>query len=123
MAVETSAGILVFIAVVVMLLNLRASPAAFAKGKASMILACLATILICGVGFMVVAGDSVPHLAGENRSGRHPTRRDDLFSALRARAGCRDQPPGGGVAAENARDYICLLDLPRSYGIVNLWNS
>ncbi|MGO8800356.1 MAG: DUF2165 family protein [Roseiarcus sp.] len=57
MAVETSAGILGVIAVVVMLLNLRASPAAFAKGKAWMILACLAAILIWGVGFMVVAGD------------------------------------------------------------------
>jgi predicted small integral membrane protein len=57
MAVETAAGILGVIAVVVMLVNLRASPAAFAKGKAWMILACLAAILVWGVGFMVVAGD------------------------------------------------------------------
>ena len=57
MAVETAAGILGVIAVVVMLVNLSASPAAFAKGKAWMILACLAAILVWGVGFMVVAGD------------------------------------------------------------------
>lgn len=57
MTVETAAGILGVIALVVMLANLRASPADFARGKAWMILACLAAILIWGVGFMVVAGD------------------------------------------------------------------
>jgi predicted small integral membrane protein len=57
MAVETAAGILGIIAIIVMLANLRGSPAAFAKGKAWMILACLAAILVWGVGFMVVAGD------------------------------------------------------------------
>jgi len=57
MAVETAAGIFGVIAVIVMLVNLRGSGAAFAKGKAWMILACLAAILVWGVGFMVVAGD------------------------------------------------------------------
>jgi predicted small integral membrane protein len=57
MTVETAAGLFGVIAVVVMLLNLRASAPDFAKGKAWMILACLAAILIWGIGFMVVAGD------------------------------------------------------------------
>ena len=57
MAVETAAGILGTIGVVVMLINIRSSAAAFAKGKAWMILACLSAVLIWGVGFMVVAGD------------------------------------------------------------------
>jgi predicted small integral membrane protein len=57
MAVETAAGILGIISVVVMLANIRGSAAAFAKGKAWMILACLAAILVWGVGFLVVAGD------------------------------------------------------------------
>jgi len=55
-AVETAAGILGAISVVVMLVNIRGSAAAFAMGKAWMILACLAAILVWGVGFMVVAG-------------------------------------------------------------------
>jgi predicted small integral membrane protein len=57
MTVETAAGILGAVSVVVMLANLRASAAAFAKGKAWMILACLCAVLVWGVGFMVVAGD------------------------------------------------------------------
>jgi len=57
MAVETATGILGAISVVVMLVNIRGSVAAFAKGKAWMILACLSAILVWGVGFMVVAGD------------------------------------------------------------------
>jgi predicted small integral membrane protein len=57
MAVETAAGILGAISIAVMLINIRASAAAFAKGKAWMILACLSAILVWGVGFMVVAGD------------------------------------------------------------------
>jgi len=57
MAVETTAGILGTVSVVVMLANIRGSAAAFAKGKAWMILACLSAILVWGVGFMVVAGD------------------------------------------------------------------
>jgi predicted small integral membrane protein len=57
MAVETAAGILGAISIVVMLVNIRASATAFARGKAWMILACLFAILVWGVGFMVVAGD------------------------------------------------------------------
>jgi predicted small integral membrane protein len=57
MAVEAIAGVLGAIAILVMLANLRGSTAAFAKGKAWMILACLAAILVWGIGFMVVAGD------------------------------------------------------------------
>jgi predicted small integral membrane protein len=57
MALETAAGVFGAIAVVVMLANLRASAAAFARGKVWMILSCLFAILIWGVGFMVVAGD------------------------------------------------------------------
>ena len=57
MAVETAAGTLGIIGVVVMLVNIRGSAAAIAKGKAWMILACLSAILVWGVGFMVVAGD------------------------------------------------------------------
>ena len=57
MAMETAAGVLGAVAVVVMLANLRGSAAAFAKGKAWMILACLCAVLVWGVGFMVVAGD------------------------------------------------------------------
>jgi predicted small integral membrane protein len=40
-----------------MLANLRGSAAAFAKGKAWMILSCVSAILVWGVGFMIVAGD------------------------------------------------------------------
>ncbi len=57
MTVETAAGILATIGIVVMLVNIRGSAAAFAKGKVWMILACLFAILVWGVGFMVVAGD------------------------------------------------------------------
>jgi predicted small integral membrane protein len=57
MAVETAAGILGATGIFVMLANLRASPEAFARGKAWMILACLCAVLVWGVGFMVVAGD------------------------------------------------------------------
>jgi predicted small integral membrane protein len=57
MAVETAAGILGVISIVVMLANIRGSAAAFAKGRVWMILSCLAAILVWGVGFMVVAGD------------------------------------------------------------------
>jgi predicted small integral membrane protein len=57
MAVETAAGILGAVSVVVMLANFRGSAAAFAKGKAWMIFACLCAVLVWGVGFMVVAGD------------------------------------------------------------------
>lgn len=57
MAVETAAGILGIASIVLMIVNIRASAAAFAKGKAWMILACLCAILVWGVGFMVVAGD------------------------------------------------------------------
>ncbi len=57
MAVETAAGAFGAIGVVVMLANLNGSAAAFARGKAWMILGCLCAILIWGVGFMVVAGD------------------------------------------------------------------
>jgi predicted small integral membrane protein len=54
---EGVAGVLGIIGVATMLINLRASAAAFAKGKGWMILACLCAILVWGVGFMVVAGD------------------------------------------------------------------
>src|SRR5271166_4212407 len=57
MAVETTAGVLGAVSIVVMLANIRGSAADFARGKAWMILACLAAVLIWGVGFMVVAGD------------------------------------------------------------------
>ncbi len=57
MAVETAAGILGVVSIAVMVANMRGSAAAFAKGKAWMILACLFAILVWGVGFMVVAGD------------------------------------------------------------------
>ncbi len=57
MAVETAAGILGIVSIVVMLVNIRGGAAAFAKGKAWMILACLSATLVWGVGFMVVAGD------------------------------------------------------------------
>ena len=57
MALETAAGILGAISIVVMLANIRGSAADFARGKAWMILACLFAVLIWGVGFMVVAGD------------------------------------------------------------------
>ena len=56
-AVETTAGILGAIAISVMLVNISGSAEAFARGKAWMILACLAAVLVWGVGFMVVAGD------------------------------------------------------------------
>ncbi len=57
MAVETTAGVLGAVSIVVMLANIRGSAADFARGKAWMILACLAAVLIWGVGFIVVAGD------------------------------------------------------------------
>jgi predicted small integral membrane protein len=57
MAMETATGVFGAVAVVVMLANLRGSAAAFAKGKAWMILGCLSAILVWGVGFMIVAGD------------------------------------------------------------------
>jgi predicted small integral membrane protein len=57
MAVETLAGVLGLISIVVMLANIRGSAAAFAKGNAWMILACLSAVLVWGIGFMVVAGD------------------------------------------------------------------
>lgn len=57
MAVETTAGILGALSIVIMLVNIRGSAADIAKGKMRMILACLAAVLIWGVGFMVVAGD------------------------------------------------------------------
>ena len=55
MALETAAGVLGAISIVVMLANIRGSTADFARGKA--FLACLFAVLIWGVGFMVVAGD------------------------------------------------------------------
>ena len=57
MAIETAAGIVGAVSIVVMLANIRGSAADFARGKAWMILACLFAVLIWGVGFMVVAGD------------------------------------------------------------------
>jgi predicted small integral membrane protein len=57
MTVETIAGILGTLSIVVMLANIRGSVAAFARGTALMILSCLFAILVWGVGFMVVAGD------------------------------------------------------------------
>jgi predicted small integral membrane protein len=57
MTVETIAGILGIVSIVVMLANIRGGAAAFARGKAWMILACLSAILVWGIGFMVVAGD------------------------------------------------------------------
>ncbi len=57
MAVETTAGVLGAVSIVLILANIRGSVADFARGKAWMILACLAAVLIWGVGFMVVAGD------------------------------------------------------------------
>jgi len=56
-ALETTAGVLGAVAIVVMLANIRGSADAFARGKAWMNLSCLFAILIWGVGFMVVAGD------------------------------------------------------------------
>jgi predicted small integral membrane protein len=57
MAAETAAGVFGAISVIIMIANLRGSAAAFARGKAWMILSCLFAILVWGVGFMVVAGD------------------------------------------------------------------
>ena len=57
MTVEGAAGLLGAIGVIAMLANLRASAAAFASGKAFMILGCLAAVSIWVIGFMVVAGD------------------------------------------------------------------
>jgi predicted small integral membrane protein len=57
MALETAAGILGAISIIVMLANIRGSSAQFAKGKAWMILACLFAVLVWGIGFMVIAGD------------------------------------------------------------------
>jgi predicted small integral membrane protein len=57
MTVETLAGVLGALGIVVMLANIRGSVSAFARGKALMILSCLFAILVWGVGFMVVAGD------------------------------------------------------------------
>jgi predicted small integral membrane protein len=57
MTVETIAGILGTLSIVVMLANIRGSVTAFARGKGWMILSCLCAILVWGVGFMVVAGD------------------------------------------------------------------
>ena len=57
MALETAAGVLGAISIVVMLANIRGSAADFARGKSWLILACLFAILVWGVGFMVIAGD------------------------------------------------------------------
>lgn len=57
MAMETAAGVLGLIGVVVMLANIRGAAADFARGKAWMIVGCLCAILVWGVGFLVVAGD------------------------------------------------------------------
>jgi predicted small integral membrane protein len=57
MTTEGIAGILGAIGVATMLVNLRASAAAFARGKAWMILGCLAAVLVWGIGFLVIAGD------------------------------------------------------------------
>ena len=57
MTTEGIAGILGAIGVAVMLANFRGSVAAFAKGKAFMILGCLTAVSVWGIGFMVVAGD------------------------------------------------------------------
>ena len=97
MTIETIAGILGAIGVVVMLINIRASAAAFARGKVWMILACLAAIAVWGLGFMVGAGDWF--LAWQaKQSVRHPAWRDGLFPALRAGADRGDDPPGRRLA-------------------------
>ena len=57
MTVETIAGILGALSIILMLANIRGSVSAFARGKGLMILSCLFAILVWGVGFMVVAGD------------------------------------------------------------------
>jgi predicted small integral membrane protein len=57
MTTEGIAGILGAIGLVAMLANLRGSARAFGKGKAFMMLGCMAAVLVWGVGFMVVAGD------------------------------------------------------------------
>jgi len=57
MAVETVAGVLGVISIIVMLANIRGSAVQFARGKAWMILACLAAVLVWGNGFMVIGGD------------------------------------------------------------------
>ncbi len=57
MAFETAAGVLGAVSVVVMLANIRGSSVQFARGKAWMILACLAAVSVWGLGFMVIAGD------------------------------------------------------------------
>jgi predicted small integral membrane protein len=57
MTTEGIAGVLGTIGIVTMVFNFRAGAAAFAKGKAFMILGCLEAILVWGIGFMVVAGD------------------------------------------------------------------
>ena len=54
---ETLAGVLGVVAILVMLANIRRTPEDFAKGKAWMILACLCAILVWGVGFLVIGGD------------------------------------------------------------------
>jgi predicted small integral membrane protein len=57
MTTEGIAGILATIGIVAMLANLGSDAAAFARGKAFMMLGCLVAILVWGIGFMVVAGD------------------------------------------------------------------
>ena len=57
MTAETLAGIFGLVGLVLLLLNFFKDSAAFARGKAWMMLGCLFAVLVWGVGFMVIAGD------------------------------------------------------------------
>ena len=99
MAAETAAGVFGAVGIIVMIASLRGSAAAFARGKAWMILSCL--FAISGLGRRVHGGRGglVPRLAGEAGSAFDPARRPDLFSALRARPDRCDDPLGRALVA------------------------
>lgn len=56
-AAESLAGLLVTTGIVRMRWRFRASPASFDEAKLWGVLGCLAAVLICGIGMMVIAGD------------------------------------------------------------------
>ncbi|WP_273793840.1 DUF2165 family protein [Brucella anthropi] len=55
--IETSAGVLASIGILIMLCSLWGRYETFAKGKVLAMIGALAAIMVWGVGFMVVAGD------------------------------------------------------------------
>ncbi|MEI9900739.1 MAG: DUF2165 family protein [Hyphomicrobium sp.] len=55
--VETLAGIFGTVGVILMLVRIRSSAAAFERGKVWMIFGSLFGVIIWGLGFMVIAGD------------------------------------------------------------------